>query len=172
MHAMLGLSASDLTTSLTPTRELACSAVKHRLVAIKALNQALSRGVQTFEEGNAMLATCYVLLFQAVLLEDGLAEYMSFLRGCVLIAQTMGCKRMKFLFHSFIGMEGFKKMEPYLKDEREVNPGPVNDACKSLEAFALLCQREYEKNFHHCLMKTAGALHTSSRNGTKSPTFH
>lgn len=168
MHAMLGLSASDLTTSLTPTPELTCSAMSHRVVAIKALNQALSRGLQTFEEGNAMLATCYVLLFQSALLEDGLAEYMSFLRGCVLIAHYMGCRRMKFLFHSFLGMDGFKKIEPHLKDERGVNPGPVNAACKSLEAFAPLCQKEYEKGFHNCLMKTAGALYTSSRSGTKS----
>jgi hypothetical protein len=167
MHAMLGLSASELTAKLTPTYELACSAMKHRVVAIKALNQALSRGIQTFEEGNAMLATCYVLLFQSVLLDDGLAEYVSFLRGCVLIAQTMGCKKMKFLFHSFLGMDGFKKMEPHLKDEPEVKPGPLNAARKSLDAFAPLCQKEYEKNFHTCLMKTSGALYTSSRNGTK-----
>lgn len=168
MHAMLGLSASDLTTSLTPTPELSCSAMSHRVLAIKALNQALSNGLHTFEEGNAMLATCYVLLFQSVLLEDGLAEYMSFIRGCVLIAQNMGCRKMKFLFHSFIGLDSLSVMEPYLRDQPEINPAPVSAACKSLEAFEPLCQREYEKTFHNCLIKTARSLYTSSRNGRKS----
>ena len=123
---MLGLSASDLTTKVTQTTELTCSAMSHRVQAITSLNQALSNGLHTFEEGNAMLATCYVLLFQSVLLDDGLAEYMSFIRGCVLIAQNMGCKRMKFLFHSFLGTDSLAKLDPHLKEGPEVNPGPVD----------------------------------------------
>ena len=166
---MLGLSASDLTTKVTQTSELTYSAMSHRVQAIKSLNQALSNGLHTFEEGNAMLATCYALLFQSVLLEDGLAEYMSFIRGCVLIAQNMGCKRMKFLFHSVLVKDSLAKMEPHLKDGPEVNPGPVDAACNSLEAFKPLCQRDYEKTFHGSLLKTAQALYTSSRNGKKSP---
>jgi hypothetical protein len=169
MHAMLGLSASDLNTKAPQSSELTCSAMSHRVQAIKSLNQALSNGLHTFEEGNAMLATCYVLLFQSVLLEDGLAEYMSFIRGCVLIAQNMGCKRMKFLFHSFLGTDSLAKMDPHLKEGPEVNPGPVGAGCKSLEAFEPLCQRDYEKEFHGSLLKTARALYTSSRNGKKPP---
>jgi hypothetical protein len=169
MHGMLGLSASDLTTKITQTSALACSAMTHRVQAIKSLNRALSKGLHTFEEGNAMLATCYVLIFQSVLLDDGLAEYMSFIRGVVLIAQNMGCKRMKFLFHSFLGMDALAQMDPHLKEGPEINPGPVNAGCKSLEAFGPLCQRDYEKNFHGSLLKTARALYTSSRNGKKSP---
>ena len=169
MHAMLGLSASDLTTYVIQTSELTFFAMSHRVQAIKLLNQAISNGLHTFEEGNAMLATCFVLLFQSVLLEDGLAEYMSFIRGCTLIAVNMGCKKMKFLFHSFHPTESFAKMEPHLKESPEVNPGPVDAGCKSLEAFESLCQRDYEKRFHRCLLKTARALYTSSRKGKKPP---
>ncbi len=165
---MLGLSASDLTEKGAPKCELTFSAMSHRVQAIKSLNQALSNGLHTFEEGNAMLATCYVLIFQSVLLEDGLAEYMTFIRGCVLIAQNMGCKRMKFLFHSFLGMDSLAKMDPYLRDSPEVNPGPVSAGCMSLEAFEHLCQRDYEEKFHSSLLKTARALYTSSRNGKKT----
>jgi hypothetical protein len=164
---MLGLSASDLKERVTQTSEITCSAMSHRVQAIKSLNKALSSGLHTFEEGNAMLATCYVLLFQSVLLEDGLAEYISFIRGCVLIAQNMGCKRMKFLFHSVMGTESLAKMDPHLKEGPEVNPAPVDAGCKSLEAFEPLCRKEYQKKFHTSLLKMARALYTSSRNGKK-----
>jgi hypothetical protein len=168
MHAMLGLSASDLATFVIRTSELTFSAMSHRVKAIKSLNQALSNGVHTFEEGNAMLAACYVLVFQSVLLDDGFAEYLSFIRGCTLIALNMGCRKMKFLFHSILPTESLAKLDPYLKDGPEVNPGPVDAGCKSLEAFAHLCQRDYEKELHSAILKAARALYTSSRNGKKS----
>jgi hypothetical protein len=165
---MLGLSASDLKERSIMTSEITYCAMAHRVQAIKSLNRAMSNGLHTFEEGNAMLATCYVLLFQSVLLEDGLGEYMSFIRGCVLIAQNMGCRRLKFLFHSVNGTESLAKMDPHLKESSEVNPEPVNAGCKSLEAFEPLCQLEYQKTFHNSLLKIARALYTSSRNGKKS----
>lgn len=148
--------------------DLTCSAMSHRVQAIKSLNQAMSNGLHTAEEGNAMLATCYALLFQSVLIDDGLSEFMSFVRGILAVASNMGCKSMKFLFHSFLGSEQFEKMEPYLDGAPGINLELVDSACKSIEAFSPLCQKNYEKIYHGALLKTARALLTSSREGTKS----
>lgn len=164
---MLGLSASDISVTPTMTSDLTCSAMSHRVQAIKSLNQALSNGLHTAEEGNAMLATCYALLFQSVLIDDGLSEFMSFLRGILVVASNMGCKRMKFLFHSFLGSEQFAMMEPHLDGAPGLNPELVDAACRSLEAFSSLCQQNYEKIYHDTLLKTARALFTSSREGTR-----
>jgi hypothetical protein len=171
MHAMLGLSASDLTAKGKQTSDLILSAMSHRVQAIKSLNGALLNGLNTFEEGNAMLATCYVLLFQSIHLDDGLSEYMFFIRGCVLIAQDMGCKRMKFLFHSLLGLGSLAQMDSSIKEYPEFRLEPVNAGCKSLQAFEHLCKKNYEKNFHHTLLKTARALYTSSRTGKQAPIF-
>lgn len=165
---MLGLSASDISMTPTLTSNLTCSAMSHRVQAIKALNQAMSNGLHTAEEGNAMLATCYALLFQSVLIDDGLPEFMSFLRGILVVASNMGCKRMKFIFHSFHGSEQFAKMEPHLDGAPAINHRLVDAACRSLEAFSPLCQQTYEKVYHGILLKTARALYTSSREGTGS----
>jgi hypothetical protein len=168
MHAMLALSAADIASNEPQPSELACLAIAHRVKAIRALNQALSKGVQDFEEGNAMLATCYSLVFQSALMEDGLVEFMTFVRGVVLVAANMGARRMRFLFHSMLMPEQLQKMDPYLQGAPEISPQPINAAVKSLEAFGHLCVRESEKCFHALLVKVAQALYTSSRDGTMS----
>jgi hypothetical protein len=165
---MLGLSASEISMAPTTTSDLTCSAMSHRVQAIKSLNKALSNGLNTAEEGNAMIATCYALLFQSVLIDDGLSEFMSFLRGILVVAGNMGCRNMKFVFHSFLGSEQFALMEPYLGGPPGINPEVVDAACRSLEAFSSLCQQNYEKIYHDTLLKTARALFTSSREGTRS----
>lgn len=166
---MLALSAAELGITEQKSQELACSAMSHRIKAIKSLNKALSNGVQDFEEGNAMLATCYSLLFQSVLLEDGLPEYMTFIRGVVLVAGNMGARRLKFIFTSMLGTEQLQKMDPHLQGSPGINSDATNAAVESLEAFAPLCERASEKSFHGLLMKTARALSSSSRDGRRSP---
>jgi hypothetical protein len=165
MHAMLGLSAFDITLTPALGSNLKCSAISHRVQSINALTQALSKGIHTAEEGNAMLATCYVLVFQSVLMEDGIPEFMSFIRGCALVATTMGRKGMKFWFQNILEQDQISKMEPHLEGVPEVDPALIDAACSSLEAFAPLCRQNYEKIFHERILTTARAVYTSSREG-------
>jgi hypothetical protein len=139
MHAMLGLSASDIIAASAMGSNLTSFAISHRMQAIRALNQALARGIHTAEEGNAILATCYVLSTQSVLMEDGLSDFVSFIRGCAQVAQSMGCRRMKFLFHSIVLGDQLSKMEPHLKGAPRVNRAFIDAACASFEALAMLC---------------------------------
>ncbi|KAJ4307141.1 hypothetical protein N0V88_000518 [Collariella sp. IMI 366227] len=98
MHAILGYAASDLLVNSDPS--LLEAAMTHRLKAIKAIKKALSSSSTTtvtithppchlFEEGNALMATCFALTYQSVLLPDGMAEYMTFIRGVVIVAIQM-----------------------------------------------------------------------------------
>jgi len=90
LHAMLALSASDLANSRTSSdsqaSELTNTGLGHRVKAISALNTAIGAPLQSFKQGNAMLATCFVLVFQSVLMDDGLIEYMSFIRGVIAVS--------------------------------------------------------------------------------------
>ena len=85
---MFALSASDIEAALSQhSSELIQSAMSHRILAIKFLNRALSTGLRIFEEGNAMLATCYILVFQSTLMDEGLAE-------CCQIATGFKCRHI------------------------------------------------------------------------------
>lgn len=70
MHSILGLAASELIAS---DASLAEAAMAHRLKSIQAIKRKLAASDQgiTYAEGNALIATCFALTFQSVILEDG-----------------------------------------------------------------------------------------------------
>lgn len=70
MHSILGLAASELIAS---DASLAEAAMAHRLKSIQAIKRKLAESNQgiTYAEGNALIATCFALTFQSVILEDG-----------------------------------------------------------------------------------------------------
>lgn len=162
---MLALSASDI-VCYTEDKSLTVTAVTHRAKSIEALNAAVSRGLTTFEQGNAMLATCFVLLFQSTLLNDGLGEYMSFLRGCIAIGMQMGLKRMRFLFTKLWGDENLEAIDPVLQKAPLIEPQVVSMACRSLEKMGPLCKTKVELKMYGLILSMARNLVTSSRDGT------
>jgi hypothetical protein len=172
MHAMLALAASELALTEASPQALNSSAISHRVSAIQSLNKAISQGLQTFEEGNAMLATCYSLIFQSTLIDDGLVEYMTFIRGVVLLSSHMGANNIKFLFHSMFGEEQTKKLDPKLEESPLIDPDLVDAACASLEALAPLCTRNSEREYRGLLLSLARSLYSSSREGTQAPCKH
>lgn len=70
MHSILGLAASEL---IATDSSLAEAAMAHRLKSIQAIKRKLASSDQgiTYAEGNALIATCFALTFQSVILEDG-----------------------------------------------------------------------------------------------------
>jgi hypothetical protein len=166
MHAMLALAASDLATTSTP--ELASSAISHRLIAIKSLNKALSQGMHSFEESNAVLSTCYSLALQSVLIDDGPAEFMTFIRGLILVSTHMKCNNVKCLFKSLLGREQLYALEPHLRAAPVISPTMIAAACASLEALGLLCKGNPEIGFHALLLEMAQSLSQSPLEGTES----
>jgi len=168
---MLALAASDLASSSHGDSVLTLSAMSHRVTAIKALNAALSRGVHTMEEGNAMLATCYTLVFQSALMADAFPEYMSFIRGCMVVAWQMGTKRLKFIFDSMLGDDQLVKMGPFLQGAPDIDPALTNAAIESLERCQHLVVKDSEKAFHACCLEIAHASAVSSRGGKLPPSL-
>lgn len=70
MHSILALAASEL---IAADASLAEAAMSHRLKSIQAIKRKLaaSNSGITYAEGNALIATCFALTFQSVILEDG-----------------------------------------------------------------------------------------------------
>jgi hypothetical protein len=160
---MLGLAASDLFNTGAGSLDLKCSALSHRVKAMKSIEVSLAKGLHTFEEANAMLAACLNLLFQTCHFDDGLAEFMTLMRGIIFVTIHMGCHKIRFLFDSLLAENQLAKVEPGLKSATIIDSELVHAAISSLESFEPLCQREYEKSFFSALLQTARTLLTSSR---------
>jgi hypothetical protein len=169
---MLALSASDIARTQPSPQELTCIAMTHRIKAITSLNNSVSLGIQSFEQGNAMLAACYVLVSQSAFIGDGLVEYMTFLRGCFVVGIQMGIREMKFLLHSPWRDQNVATTDPSLEITPWIDPESVVACCRSLERFAYLCQRKPQKEMYASILSTSRALFTSSRDGKYLPPVH
>jgi hypothetical protein len=168
---MLALSASDLAFGKENTpdgSQLAAVALGHRVKAISALNCAITVGLDRFEQANAMLATCFALLFQSTLINDGLIEYMTFFRGTIALSIQMGVRRMKFLFQNLFGGQSFQQIEGAISSAPLIKPEVVAACCRSFERFAHLCRSNIETEVYTILYGIAQSLRTSSRDGKPS----
>lgn len=164
MHAMLALAASDLATTSAP--DFVSSAMSHRLLAIKSLNKALSEGMHTFEQSNAVLTTCYSLAFQSALMDDNPAEFMTFIRGFILVSTHMKCNKLECLFKNLLGEDQLAALEPYLRATPAICPAVIIAASASLEVLGSLCRENSEIAFHTLLVEMADSLRKSPVEGT------
>src|SRR6188474_3498315 len=115
MHAILGLAASDL---INEDPSLVAAAMAHRIKAIKAIKKSLSempKNSSTYEEANALVATCFALTFQSVMLDDGLAEYMTFIRGILIVGMQMWIKGLRPIFANLMGQESQNLLAPIME---------------------------------------------------------
>ncbi|CAG8972413.1 hypothetical protein HYALB_00001101 [Hymenoscyphus albidus] len=167
LHAMLALSASELADeepNPVTSKALSCTAISHRVTAITKLNVAITAGLANFEQGNAMLAACFSLLFQSVLLEDGLLEYMTFIRGTVTVGFQMGVKRHRVLFEqAFEQTEIPESIDNLMLAAPLVHPILVRKALNSLERLQPLCDHPVEIEMFKMLHEVARSLITCER---------
>lgn len=168
---MLALAASDISECSPNDSALALSGINHRVRAIETLSAALSRGVQTMEQGNAMLATCYTLVYQSALIADGFPEYMSFIRGCMVVAWQMGVKQLRFVFEGMLGDDQLVKMGPHLQGPPGIKPELTDGAIASLETCRPLVVRKAESDFFECLLEIVKAAQISCRQGRFHPLY-
>ena len=84
---MLGLGASHLNL-LSPARYTQ-AALRHRVIAIKCLNESLSRPRRSVADTDAAFAAILALTFQAAHMPDGLMDFFTMIRGCESTAHTV-----------------------------------------------------------------------------------
>lgn len=170
---MLALSATDIFSSLRAPRDkdLHLQAMAYRVKSIESLNKAVSAGIESSEKGNAILATCYSLSFQSVMLNEALGDYFSFIRGCVAVAMQMGMRKMNFIFINAFGDDQLEMIEDGLASAPLINSDVVTKANRSLENMGPLCKTKVELMMYGLLLSIARNLFTSSRDG-KAPHSH
>ena len=162
MHAILSLGASHLgrLTGVDYKKE----SLTHRGLAIAGLNQALSQKVQSYGEGDAMLAACYALTFQASYMGDGLSDFITMVRGCALTTGKIKEEEAPTAFNLEADWH-HKIMAPRLQNLPQVNPILLEDGFESLEAIQAYMVTELDRNFHQALVNVITALLTSPQSG-------
>lgn len=175
MHAILGYAASEL---MANDASLAAAAMDHRVKAIRAIKRTLadvgSRAGDLFEEGNALIATCFALTYQSVLLDDGLAEYMTFIRGVVIVAIQMYTKGARILFPNLLGDRQKALLEPHMRALPPIKRDWADRAVASIRALEPLCSgegRELERRYWELILAMGEKLSVSSWDGACPPSL-
>lgn len=162
MHALLSLGASHLSrlTGVDYRRE----SLVHRGHAIAGLNQALSQTARTYGESDAMLASCYALTFQASYMGDGLADFITMVRGCALTTDKIRQEHSPTAFN--LQPDGhFKFMAPRLQNLPAVEPILLDDAYNALENIQPYLTGDTEIDFHAALVDVIVSLQASPASG-------
>lgn len=81
MQAVLGLAVSHLL--LTTGQNLhAVALFRHRILAIRGSNDAISQASRTSADRDALIGTCYALIFQSTYMDDGKINFFRIVPGC------------------------------------------------------------------------------------------
>lgn len=166
MHGMLGLAACDL---MHDDPSLLSAAMTHRLKAIKAIKKRLSDMSRTtrvtHDESNAMVATCFALTFQSVSLEDGMAEFMAFVRGILIVSMQMWMKGISPIFTNMSYDDAETQLEPLMGDLPLIRKEWSDMAFAAVQDLRPLCLDEVEIEYCDILINWVQKLYSSSWEG-------
>ncbi|CAI6098438.1 unnamed protein product [Clonostachys chloroleuca] len=171
MHAILGFAASELQST---DSSLLTAAVNHRVKAIKAIKKRLAdaaRSISSAEETNAMIATCFALTFQSVSLDDGLAEFMTFIRGILIVGMQMMFRGIKPIFTTLMDEEQKEKLlEPLMETLPLIQRGWADSALEAIGSLRPLCIEQVQIEYYDKLMDIVQKLYISSWDAYKAHT--
>lgn len=163
MRSMLALGASNLALLTPSSAELRDTAMSHRVKAVGLLNQALCRPALTREEGDARFAAFMVLTFQSTCMEDGLIDFLTMLRGCILSGDLGELSA----FACFLKDNHIDTMTALFNtaESLELEIDALDEGTISLVALEPLCQTEVEKRYHKHLTALIKNAYTSPKAG-------
>ncbi|KAI8277681.1 hypothetical protein K4K60_006796 [Colletotrichum sp. SAR11_57] len=148
MHAILGMAACDL---MAQDPSLLAFAMAHRVKAIKAIKKSLAelptKGTN-MEHANALVATCFALTFQSTSFEDGMGEFMTFIRGILIIGAQMMCKGIKPVFVNMLDQDSRAVLEPKMVNLPLIRQEWADGAVEAIGALRHLCRDEVEIQYY------------------------
>ena len=130
-------------------------------------------GTPMFEEGNALMATCFALTFQSVVLDDGMAEYMTFIRGIIVVAVQMYIKGARIMFRNLLGDEQTELLRPAIEPMAAIDQRWSMAALAAIQNLAPLCVGDsIASKYHTLLVEMAEALVVSPMEAYAAMTRH
>lgn len=162
MHAILGFAASEL---IPNDPSLVAAAMNHRVKAIRSIKKRLVENARTgtsHEEANALVATCFALTFQSVSLDDGMAEYMTFIRGIVIVSMQMLFKGIKPIFSNLMEQDSDEVLAPFMQDLPLIQRGWADSARDAIGNLRALCVEPVEIEYQEKLSTIVEKLYINS----------
>jgi Fungal specific transcription factor domain len=161
MHSILALGASHLNV-ITPSASLEAKALAHKVDAVRLLNRALSTPATTPADADARFAAVMVLTYQSSCMLDGLDDFMTMLRGCVL-AGNLGNESIfrTFFAHDYINTIKEEQDDAYQRSMIMC----LDDAISSLAALQPLCRPGIECLYNALLVRLFQKAYVSQRDG-------
>ncbi len=164
---MLALAASHL--SMNGQGDYRPAALQHRVVAVRLLNESLSKGGGSQAEADAKLAACLALTFQSSYMEDGFYDFLTMIRGCALVTQDHSLEDPNSAFHCFSGENHGRTMQERLREMpiNEIDPKVLDAAVDSLDALKPLCEdNDRMKEYRQILLEIVQQTYHSPLQGT------
>ncbi|CAO2658736.1 Nn.00g064590.m01.CDS01 [Neocucurbitaria sp. VM-36] len=154
IHSILALAASHL--DAVSNSSVAEQAIQHRILAVKSLNEALSVPPKTRCERDARMAAALALAFQSSHLQDGMAEYLTMVRGCNLIAGDEAALNSDSAFHAFREDGHLQTMRSRIGTSQLncVNREDLDLAAMSLREIEMLNLTDWERGYWDILVRT------------------
>ncbi|TVY81757.1 Sterol uptake control protein [Lachnellula suecica] len=159
MHAILGIAASHL--QFVTGADLSCQALRHRILAIRGSNEAISRCRRTGSDGDALLASCYLLTFQSSYMVDGMKEFFQMLRGSTFLSVQFKHENLPMALF-LAEKDHFEVMQERLIDLPTISLDLVESAEKSLALCLPFLDTLICLQFYEAVAETVESLKSSS----------
>ncbi|RGP63483.1 sterol uptake control 2 [Fusarium longipes] len=142
LHSMLGLGASHLGL-LTPSG-YETAALKHRVIAIRALNKHLTKASFTQQDAEAAFGAMLNLTFQSAYMTDGLIDFLTMVRGCWLVGTQPSVDLDHTIFKTFGRVSYLDKIKAIVQEEKQkdryLDKFIAEGFCQSVQKLGPLCR--------------------------------
>ncbi|TEA17812.1 hypothetical protein C8034_v012229 [Colletotrichum sidae] len=128
----------------------------------KSLAELSKSKETTTEHANALIATCFALTFQSVTFEDGMAEYMTFIRGILIVGAQMWIKGIKPIFVNMFDQDQRAVLEPEMTGLPLIRQEWADGAIEGIGSLRGLCREGVEVEYFELIMDMATKLRASS----------
>jgi len=167
-HALLGLGALHLSQS--GNMDFTAEGLKHRVAAIKLINELMQQPAATVDDGDALFATLLILTTQTALLPDGMIEYLTILRGANLVVTQLMPDLKHSLFANFSAQGHLAAIESFASDEPKNTEdlALLEEFKSSVLMLEPLCKTHHEMSFLSSMLKIIALVPLSSAEGKLS----
>ena len=123
----------------------------------------------TYDGVNALLATCLALTVQSVSLDDGMVEYMTFIRGLVVVGAQLWKGGFAPVFANLADGGAQAALEPHMVDLPLIPVEWTDGAVAAIEGLGEVCGGRLEGEYRELLLDWARTLYVSSFEGNTHP---
>ncbi|KAK7221034.1 hypothetical protein V2G26_009037 [Clonostachys chloroleuca] len=171
-HSMLGLGASHLAVLSGADYEQA--ALRHRVTAMTALNEHMKKPKYTRADADAAFAAMLNLTFQAAYMADGLTDFLTLVRGCFVVGNTLLPSFEDSAFKTFARATYVEKLRKLIGSSGEaesLDATVAEEFCDSLKRLAPICRSVPELQYLAMMQRIANFAVTNPAESYHEHTF-